>query len=225
MNTEERLSVSAEPIEPETVVVTQPGYAPGHGNYQARCEDVDHALVVARERIEEWDREADPHGWWYDRSVLIALHNAALRRPTADATLDDIATAVATIRVLAVRLEALATVLVDDDPMVRAGWGEVIDDLRKRVVRDGNALFYAHQREAGAPPPRYLSTSSARRCRFMVTGPDPDAGGVLTECGKPSGWRSLAPGTAAARYACETHEADLRALASASGARMEQLPR
>jgi hypothetical protein len=139
-----------------------------------------------------------------------------------DATLDDLATAVATIRVTAVRLEALATILVDDDPVARAGWSDVLDDMRKRLVRDGNALFYAHRREAGRLPPTMLSTQSARRCRFEVM--DTDRSNEPIGCGKPSGWRWLDPETAAARYACEDHEGDLRAEADAAGARVERLP-
>lgn len=144
-----------------------------------------------------------------------------------DATLDDIATAVATARVLAVRLEALSSILVDDDPTVRAGWGDALDEMRERVVRDGNALFYAHQRETGAPPAQYLSTQPARRCNHEVM--DWEASQayeaeMLTVCGRPSGWRFLYPDDASAVYACEMHEDDLRRNAEAAGARVERLP-
>lgn len=47
--------------------------------YERKCQDVDLALAVARERVEEWDRDEDPHGWWHERSVLIALHNEVIR--------------------------------------------------------------------------------------------------------------------------------------------------
>lgn len=203
-------------------MIDLPGYAPGSGDYRARCADVDLALTVARERIEEWNRDTDPHGWWHERSVLIALHNAAVRRPVSDATLDDIATMVAAVRVMAVRLEALSTVLVDDDPQARAGWGDVLDDMRTVLVSSGNALFYAHLRETGTPPPMYLSTQPARRCRYPVAD-SPEGDGVPVECGEPSGWRSLASDGAAV-YACENHEVDLRVEAAAVGAAVERLP-
>jgi hypothetical protein len=138
------------------------------------------------------------------------------------ATLDDLATAVVTVRVMAVRLEALATILVDDDPVARAGWSDVLDDMRKRLVRDGNALFYAHQRETGQPPTMYLSTQPARRCRFEVM--DTDRSNEPVECGKPSGWRWLDPETVAARYGCPDHEGDLHGEAEAAGAQVERLP-
>jgi hypothetical protein len=134
------------------------------------------------------------------------------------ATLDDLATAVAWARVMAVRLEALASILVEEDPMVRALWVDNLDEMRKRVVRDGNALYYAHLREGGQLPPAYLSTQPARRCRFPVPGADG------RECGKPSGWRAVDVKTAAARYACEDHESELRAGAAAEPTRVERLP-
>lgn len=34
------------------------------------------AVEIARERIEEWDYEEDPHGYCHERSVLIALVEA-----------------------------------------------------------------------------------------------------------------------------------------------------
>lgn len=37
------------------------------------------ALTAARERAEEWDPEADAHGWWHERPDWIALHNEVLR--------------------------------------------------------------------------------------------------------------------------------------------------
>lgn len=58
-----------EPIIPES----------SDGNYPARCRNVDLALTATRERVEEWDRDTDPHGWWHQRPQLIALHNEVLR--------------------------------------------------------------------------------------------------------------------------------------------------
>jgi hypothetical protein len=67
-----------EPIVPEHFVVENPNYAPGHWDYERRCMDLDLALTATRERIQEWDKEADPHGWWHERPQLIALYNAAV---------------------------------------------------------------------------------------------------------------------------------------------------
>jgi len=70
---------NAEPFTPEDVSEDPPGYAPGHWDYRRRCADVDTALAAARERIEEWDRQGDPHGWWHERPDWIALHNEVIR--------------------------------------------------------------------------------------------------------------------------------------------------
>jgi hypothetical protein len=66
-------------IEPEPVVEQVPGYESNRWNYPHCCADVDTALTVIRERIEEWDQAADPHGWWHQRPHLIALHNEVIR--------------------------------------------------------------------------------------------------------------------------------------------------
>jgi hypothetical protein len=68
-----------ELIEPEQIHLDQPGYAPGHWDYPRRCADVGRALADARTRVEEWDQNADPHGWWHDRPDWIALHNEVVR--------------------------------------------------------------------------------------------------------------------------------------------------
>lgn len=39
---------------------------------------LDHAIEVALERIEEWDYNADAHGWCHERPVLISLVAAAI---------------------------------------------------------------------------------------------------------------------------------------------------
>lgn len=69
------------PIVPEPVNLDadHPGYAPGHWDYPRRCADVEAALTAARERVEEWDREQDAHGWWHERPHWIALYNEVLR--------------------------------------------------------------------------------------------------------------------------------------------------
>jgi hypothetical protein len=36
------------------------------------------AIISTLERIEEWDYEADPHGWCHERPLLIALVEKAL---------------------------------------------------------------------------------------------------------------------------------------------------
>lgn len=43
--------------------------------YLDAIADVTLAEQTAAEKIAEWDRDADPHGWWHDRSMLIALLN------------------------------------------------------------------------------------------------------------------------------------------------------
>jgi hypothetical protein len=47
-------------IVPEDIVEHVDGYAPEHWDYPHRCADVELALIVAREKVEEWDRVADP---------------------------------------------------------------------------------------------------------------------------------------------------------------------
>lgn len=66
-------------IVPENVHIDEPRYAPDHWDYPRRCADIELALDDTRERIEEWDREADPHGWWHERPLLIALYNEVVR--------------------------------------------------------------------------------------------------------------------------------------------------
>lgn len=66
-------------IEAEDLVVHSSGYATGHWDYRRRCTDVESALAYARERVEEWDQATDPHGWWHERTHLIALHNEVIR--------------------------------------------------------------------------------------------------------------------------------------------------
>lgn len=73
------MSEEHQPIIPEPLSLSVPGYAEGHWDYLRRCSDVETALRAARERAEEWDREADPHGWWHERPDWIALHNEVLR--------------------------------------------------------------------------------------------------------------------------------------------------
>lgn len=74
------------PIVPEPVNLDadHPGYAPGHWDYPRRCADVEAALTAARERVEEWDREQDAHGWWHERPHWIALYNEVLRLRAAE---------------------------------------------------------------------------------------------------------------------------------------------
>jgi hypothetical protein len=71
-----------EPIIPEPVNEPNPNYTPDAWNYPARCADIDLAMSVTREKVEEWDRERDLDGWWHDRTYLIALYNevVTLRR-------------------------------------------------------------------------------------------------------------------------------------------------
>lgn len=68
-----------QPIVPEPVSLSVDGYPAAHWDYPSRCADVEMALEAARERVEEWDREADAHGWWHERPDWIALHNEVLR--------------------------------------------------------------------------------------------------------------------------------------------------
>lgn len=46
--------------------------------------DLDFAVKVAMERIEEWDYDEDPHGWCHDRPIFIALLRCALNRKDDD---------------------------------------------------------------------------------------------------------------------------------------------
>jgi hypothetical protein len=39
--------------------------------------DLETALQIAQEQIEEWDYEADPHGYCHERPVLMLLVRAA----------------------------------------------------------------------------------------------------------------------------------------------------
>lgn len=66
------------PITPEPIHLDVPGYTDRRWDYPARCADLELALHATRERIEEWDEHADPHGWWHERPHLIALYNAAV---------------------------------------------------------------------------------------------------------------------------------------------------
>lgn len=68
-----------EPIVPEPINEDSDRYEAGHWDYPTRCADVDRALADARDKVEEWDRDADPHGWWHDRPTLIALYNEVVR--------------------------------------------------------------------------------------------------------------------------------------------------
>lgn len=69
-----------KPMIPEdTAAPAVPGYTEGHWSYPRRCSDVEAALTYARERVEEWDRDADAHGWWHERPHWIALYNEVLR--------------------------------------------------------------------------------------------------------------------------------------------------
>ena len=40
--------------------------------------DLEFAIEVALEKVEEWDYEADAHGWCHERPILIALIAAAI---------------------------------------------------------------------------------------------------------------------------------------------------
>ena len=73
------MSEQRQPIIPEPVILPDPSYADGRWDYPRRCSDVEAALTAARERAEEWDQEADAHGWWHERPHWIALHNEVLR--------------------------------------------------------------------------------------------------------------------------------------------------
>jgi hypothetical protein len=66
-------------IAPEDLVLQVEGYAPDHWDYPRRCADVDTALDVVRERVQEWSADDDPHGFWHERPHLIALHNEVIR--------------------------------------------------------------------------------------------------------------------------------------------------
>jgi hypothetical protein len=66
-------------IIPENIVEHVDGYAEGHWNYPRRCANIELALAATREKVEEWDRTADPHGWWHERPLLIALYNEVMR--------------------------------------------------------------------------------------------------------------------------------------------------
>ena len=64
-------------------------YARGHWNYRRRCADVELAMTSARERVKEWNRQQDAHGWWHERPDWIALHNEVIRlRAQRQAALD-----------------------------------------------------------------------------------------------------------------------------------------
>src|SRR5215216_3769273 len=76
-------------IEPEDLTHQVEGYAPDHWNYRRRCADVDTALVVIREQVEEWSAEDDPHGFWHRRPHLIALHNEVIRLREATSGVPD----------------------------------------------------------------------------------------------------------------------------------------
>jgi hypothetical protein len=45
--------------------------------YYDRAEDLDFAIVVAKEKCAEWDYVEDPHGYCHERSVLQRLIRAA----------------------------------------------------------------------------------------------------------------------------------------------------
>ena len=67
-----------QPIIPEPINEDNDRYTPGHWDYPTRCANIELALAVTRERIEEWD-PADADGWWHQRPQLIALHNEVVR--------------------------------------------------------------------------------------------------------------------------------------------------
>jgi hypothetical protein len=139
--------------------------------------------------------------------------------PADDATLDDLATAAATLYRLEIRRQSFAV----DLP---ASWYDAVDAMGEDLRRVQRALIAAHVRESGEPPSRYLSTSKARRCDYDVMDVEASHAAeaeVIAMCGKPSGWRFLDPGDCSARYACPEHEHDLRHDAEAAGARIEQL--
>jgi hypothetical protein len=68
-----------QPIVPEPIRIDDDNYAEGHWDYPRRCVDIEMALDVARERVEEWDQRTDPSGWWHERPYWIALHNEVVR--------------------------------------------------------------------------------------------------------------------------------------------------
>lgn len=73
------MSDAEEMIIPEDIDLDTPGYVPGHWNYRRRCEDVELALADTRSRVSEWNMEYDAHGWWHERTLLIAMHNEIIR--------------------------------------------------------------------------------------------------------------------------------------------------
>jgi len=48
-------------------------------DYEERCSDIELAMAATKERVEEWDESADPHGWWHDRPQQIAFVNEVTR--------------------------------------------------------------------------------------------------------------------------------------------------
>jgi hypothetical protein len=71
-------------IEPEDIVISVDGYSADAWSYPPRCNDIDAALAVIREEIQEWPGD-DLHGWWHRRPYLIALHNEVVRLRGVDA--------------------------------------------------------------------------------------------------------------------------------------------
>lgn len=65
-------------ITPEPINEDNDRYLPGTWDYPTRCANIELAMVVTRERVEEWD-PADADGWWHQRPLLIALHNEVVR--------------------------------------------------------------------------------------------------------------------------------------------------
>lgn len=62
---------------------TDSDYAPGWDSvepkarvYYERAEDLDFAIVVAKEMCAEWDYSEDPHGYCHTRSVIQRLVRA-----------------------------------------------------------------------------------------------------------------------------------------------------
>jgi hypothetical protein len=69
-------------LEAEIVAAAQP--------YYDRLTTKD-AIQIAKERIEEWNYNADPHGYCHDRSVLLRLTEAAVRafdKPPCDGSVN-----------------------------------------------------------------------------------------------------------------------------------------
>ena len=78
-----------EDVDDEAAYSGAFAYARGHWNYRRRCADVDLAMTSARERVEEWNRQQDAHGFWHERPDWIALHNEVIRlRAQRQAALD-----------------------------------------------------------------------------------------------------------------------------------------